>query len=70
MLKLLDHGHDARVLAALESLARLLETEAPLRRPVLDARLHRLEEDADDADVRALAASVRKRLARSPHAGR
>jgi hypothetical protein len=69
-LKVLDHAHDARVLTALESLGRLLEAEPPQRRTVLDARLRRLEDDADDAEVRALASTLRKRLSARPHAGR
>jgi hypothetical protein len=62
MLKLLDHDRDDRVRSALTSLSRLLDTEAPQRRAVLDARLQRLE-GAEDADVRALASSLRKKLA-------
>ena len=62
MLKLLDHDRDDRVRSALEALGSLLDEEAPQRRAVLDARLRRLESDADDADVRALAASLRKRI--------
>jgi hypothetical protein len=62
MLKLLDHDRDDRVRDALETLATLLENEPPQRRAVLDARLRRLEESADDADVRTLAASLQKKL--------
>ncbi len=66
MLKLLDHGRDDRVREALETLAALLVDEPPQRRPVLEARLRRLEDSADDADVRALAASLRKQLLSRP----
>ena len=66
MLKLLDHARDDRVQGALECLGRLLEEEAPQRRAVLDARLRRLEDDADDAEVRALAAALRKKLQARP----
>ena len=62
LLKLLDHGKDDRVRAALDGLARLLGEEPPQRRTVLEARLRRLEDDADDADVRDLAGSIRRRL--------
>jgi hypothetical protein len=65
-LKLLDHGHDERVRAALDGLTRLLGDEAPQRRTVLEARLRRLEDDADDADVRDLAGSLRRRLLARP----
>jgi hypothetical protein len=64
MLKLLDHDRSDRVHDALTSLSRLLDTEAPQRRAVLDARLRHLEEDAEDEDIRALASSLRKKLAR------
>jgi hypothetical protein len=62
MLKLLDHDADDRVRAALECLGRLLAEEVPQRRAVLDARLRRLEETSDDAEVRALAGGLRKKL--------
>jgi hypothetical protein len=62
MLKLLDHDRDERVRGALEALATLLEDEPPQRRAVLDARLKRLEGDADDEEVRALAGSLRKKI--------
>ena len=73
MLKLLDHDCDDRVLFALETLSTLLDQEAPQRRAVLEARLRRLEADAEDADVRTLAESLRKKLARGSsgaHGGR
>jgi hypothetical protein len=66
LLKLLDHGNDDRVRAALEGLATLLEEESPQRRTVLEARLRRLEDDADEADMRDLASSLRKRLLSRP----
>jgi hypothetical protein len=62
MLKLLDHGDDERVKGALEALDRLLREEAPQRKTVLDARLRRLEDDAEDASVRDLAGSIRRSL--------
>jgi hypothetical protein len=68
MLKLLDHDRDAQVRWALEGLARLLDAEPPHRRKVLEARLRRLEESADDAEVRALAGSLLKQvLSRGGH---
>ncbi|MGO8993865.1 MAG: hypothetical protein ACLQVI_11090 [Polyangiaceae bacterium] len=66
LLKLLDHRRDDRVRAALEGIGRLLEEEPPQRRTLLEARLRRLEDDADDADVRDLASSVLKRLLLRP----
>lgn len=66
MLKLLDHDRDDRVRGALEALARLVQGEAPQRRAVLDTRLRRLEDAADDAEVRTLAASLRKQILARP----
>jgi len=68
MLKLLDHSQDDRICAALTALVRLLGEEPVQRRTVLEARLRRLEEHADDAEVRTLATSLRKQL--SPRQGR
>jgi hypothetical protein len=68
MLKLLDHSRDDRICAALTALVRLLGEEPVQRRTVLEARLRRLEEHGDDAEVRALATSLRKQL--SPRQGR
>jgi hypothetical protein len=65
-LKLLDHGTDHRVRDALAVLARLLDEGPPQRRTVLDARLRRLEDDAEDAEVRQLAGSIRRRLLSRP----
>jgi hypothetical protein len=64
MLKILDHQEDERVLHVLAALSKLLDTEAPRRRAVLEARLRRLESDSDDAGVRALAQVVLTKLPR------
>ncbi len=66
MLKLLEHAEDERVRAALEGLGRLLDGEPPQRRAVLDARLGRLEDDAEDAGIRSLAGALRRRLLSRP----
>jgi hypothetical protein len=64
MLTLLDHDRDDRVGFAIASLSTLLDEEAPQRRAVLEARLRRLEADAENADIRAAAEALRKKLAR------
>jgi len=64
-VQLLDHGDEARVRGALEALSRLLDNEAPKRRAVLDSRVRRIEECADEAPTRELAATVRKKIARA-----
>jgi hypothetical protein len=62
-LQLLEHTDEARVRGSLRALAALLETEPPARRVLLEARLRRVEERADDAETSALAAVARRHLA-------
>jgi hypothetical protein len=62
-LQLLEHTDEARVRGSLRALAALLETEPPARRVLLEARLRRVEERADDAETSLLAEAVRRRLA-------
>ena len=62
MLKLLDHGSEERVRDALACLGRLLDEEPPQRRAVLESRLRRLEDSADDVEIRDLAEGLRRRL--------
>lgn len=64
-LQLLEHSREERVQGALEVLSRLLEAELPQRRTVLEARLRRLEDDAEEATTRELAAELRKRVGRT-----
>jgi hypothetical protein len=64
LLKLLEHADDGCVRSALEALGRLLDREAPQRRAILEARLRRLEDDADDTGIRSLAGALRKRILR------
>ncbi|GAC1581430.1 MAG: hypothetical protein NVS3B20_12160 [Polyangiales bacterium] len=61
-LQVLEHTEELRVRQAIESLDRLLESEPPRRRPVLEQRLRHLEEVADDAATRTAASSLRRRL--------
>jgi hypothetical protein len=53
---------EARVQGALSVLAKLLDNEAPKRRTVLDARLRRLEDTAEDPATREQTSALRKRL--------
>ena len=62
-LQLLEHADEERVREAMLVLARLLETEMPKRRTVLESRLRRIEECADEASTRDLATTVRRNLA-------
>jgi hypothetical protein len=61
-LQMLEHADEERVREALLALSRLLDRESPVRRTVLESRLRRIEECADEATTRDLAAVVRKKL--------
>jgi hypothetical protein len=61
-LQLLEHFDESKARDSVEAISLLLRTEAPLKRPVLDQRLRRLEEHADEAVTRDLAANVRRAL--------
>jgi len=58
MLKLLEHSDEDRIREALATLTELLDNELPKRRAVLEARLRRLEDDAEDPQTRELASSL------------
>lgn len=61
-LQLLEHFDESAARDAIDTLTRLLEVQAPLKRPVLDQRLRRLEESADEALTRDAAAALRRTL--------
>jgi len=61
-LKLLEHTDEAEVCAALDVLTGLLDQQAPIKLPVFEQRLKRLEDGADDAETRARAAELRRVL--------
>jgi hypothetical protein len=61
-LQLLEHVDEQRAAEALCVLIRLLERQVPIKRPILDQRLRRLEEEADEPSVRDQARELRRRL--------
>lgn len=61
-LQLLEHVDEQKANAAMDVLARLFETEPPIKRPILDQRLRRLEDEADEAAVRTRAAELRRSI--------
>ncbi|MBM4361496.1 MAG: hypothetical protein FJ104_02360 [Deltaproteobacteria bacterium] len=61
-VKLLEHVDEARATEAIATLGRLLDDEEPRQPLVLERRLRRLEEHAEDAELRAQAAELRHRL--------
>jgi hypothetical protein len=65
-LQLLEHSNEERVRDALSTLMVLFEREPPRRKTVLDARLRRLEENAEERATRELATALRRRMATAP----
>jgi hypothetical protein len=61
-LQLLEHFDEGRVRDALSAMTRLLGEQPPIKRPVLDQRLRRIEEHADEAPTRSLAAELRRTI--------
>jgi hypothetical protein len=61
-LKLLEHTDEAEVCAALDILAALLDQQAPIKLPVFEQRLKRLEDGAEEAATRSRAAELRRAL--------
>jgi hypothetical protein len=67
-LKLLEHSDEARVRDAVAALATLLSGELPKRRAVLESRLRRIEQFAEDQDTRLAAEQLRRQVSGRPDA--
>jgi hypothetical protein len=61
-VQLLDHNDERRARAAIDVMTRLLEKQPPKKRPILERRLSRLEQEADDGELRASAGALRKAI--------
>jgi hypothetical protein len=61
-LKLLEHSDEGEVCRALEVLAALLDRQTPIKLPVFEQRLKRLEDSAEDPETRTRAAELRRVL--------
>ena len=61
-LKLLEHTDEAEVCNALEVLAALLDQQLPIKLPVFEQRLKRLEDSAENPETRNRAADLRRAL--------
>lgn len=61
-LQLLEHFDEDVARGAVDVLTRLLGEAPPLKRPVLEQRLRRLEEYAEDSSTREAAAALRRSL--------
>jgi hypothetical protein len=61
-LQLLEHSDERTVEQAIVELDQIFDREAPARWPVLDSRLRRLEEYADEGTVRGAASELRRKV--------
>jgi hypothetical protein len=61
-LQLLEHLDEALARASLEALAGILASEPPLKRPVFEQRLRRLEDSAEEEATRKAAGDLRRQL--------
>lgn len=61
-LQLLEHSNEERVREAIAALATILLSELPKRRAVLESRLRRIEEYAEDDSTRAAATELRRQV--------
>ncbi|MBN1612523.1 MAG: hypothetical protein JW940_38185 [Polyangiaceae bacterium] len=61
-LKLLEHLDEECARAAIVALEALLDKERPIKKPVFEQRLRRLEEYADEPATREAAASLRRAI--------
>jgi hypothetical protein len=61
-LQLLAHFNETLAGQAIEALTDIVSREVVKKRPVLDQRLRRLEEYADEGTIREAAAALRRRI--------
>lgn len=61
-IQLLEHENEHRARDAVFAMAELLQREAPIKRPVLDQRLRRLETSAEDPITRDAAGALRRSM--------
>jgi hypothetical protein len=59
-LQLLEHADEDQARQAIDALTTLLERESPIKKPIFEQRLRRLEEYADEAATRSAAAALRR----------
>jgi hypothetical protein len=62
---MLEHSREAYVQTAIEKLAAILAVEPCKRQTVLESRLRRLEEFADEAETRSAARDLRRKVSGS-----
>ncbi|HPB95017.1 MAG TPA: hypothetical protein PK140_00120 [Polyangiaceae bacterium] len=61
-VQMLEHLDEKRVRDSIAKLVTIFAGEVPRRRPIVEQRLRRIEEQADEHDTRVAAASLRRML--------
>ncbi len=61
-VQLLEHVDEERVRESIAKLASIFAGELPKRRPILEQRLRRIEDQADEKETREAAAALRRML--------
>jgi hypothetical protein len=61
-LQLLEHWDEGLARSAIDALREIVSREPPLKRPIFDQRLRRLEDAAEDATTRVAASELRRAL--------
>lgn len=61
-IQLLEHEDETRAQHAVFVMAELLQKESPIKRPILDQRLRRLEQSAEDPITRDAARALRRSM--------
>jgi hypothetical protein len=61
-LQLLEHHDEALVRGAIDALRGIVASEPPLKRPIFEQRLKRLEDSAEEETTRVLASELRRAL--------
>ncbi len=61
-LQLLEHFDESVACAAMAALEKLYEEEDPIKKPVLEQRLRRLEDHAEEESTRDRAAALRRAI--------
>jgi hypothetical protein len=61
-IQVLEHVDERRAGAALDVMIELLASQPAIKKPILDLRLRRLEEGAEDPEIRGKAARLRRSL--------
>jgi hypothetical protein len=61
-LQLLEHWDETLARSAIDALREIVAREPPLKRPIFDQRLRRLEDAAEDAGTRHAASELRRAL--------